>query len=346
MTSCVDDHFFQHRGHMIVVTGGTGFVGREICRALRAEGLPVRALARTPSPDFHPDVEFFPADITQPTSLRHAFQNAQAVIHTVGIIREHHSQTFSRVHLQGTAHVVAAARAAAVPRFLHISALGTRPHAASHYHQTKWRAEEIVRTSGLAATIFRPSLIYGKGDASTTQLANLLRPPLSWLSAGFLPIPGGADVTLCPVAVAAVADAVVRSLGQAAAVRQTFDLCGPSTTLRELALEIAHVLGLQPTWVENSPDVILATLPWLWLTRKKPILFPVPLKLCRLAAAVAERILPYPPLTTDQIIMLEEGQVGDSLPARQLLGFHTPHLSQGLASYLAPRAGGAADRRS
>jgi hypothetical protein len=115
--------------------------------------------------------------------------------------------------------------------------------------------------------------------------------------------------------------------------------------LRELAIQVAQTLGLHPSWIENSPDVILATLPWIWLTHRKPILFPIPLKLCRLFAAVAERTLSNPPLTTDQIVMLEEGQIGDSDPARQLLGFHTPSLSQGLASYLAPRMGGAADRR-
>jgi hypothetical protein len=81
------------------------------------------------------------------------------------------------------------------------------------------------------------------------------------------------------------------------------------------------------------------------LTHSKPILFPVPLQLCRLFAAVTERLLPHPPLTTDQIVMLEEGQAGDSSPAAQLLGFHTPPLARGLASYLAPRAGGAADRQ-
>ena len=73
---------------MIVVTGGTGFVGQEICRALRAEGLPVRALARTPPSKLPEGVEFFAADITQPDSLRGAFHQAQAVIHTVGIIHE------------------------------------------------------------------------------------------------------------------------------------------------------------------------------------------------------------------------------------------------------------------
>ena len=330
---------------MIVVTGGTGFVGQEVCRALRAEGLPVRALARTPPSKLPEGVEFFAADVTQPDSLRRAFHQAQAVIHTVGIIHESRNQTFARVHQEGTAHVVAAARAAAVPRMVYLSALGTRPHAVSQYHQTKWGAEEIVRNSGLASTIFRPSLIYGKGDASTTRLASLLQPPLSWLSAGLLPIPGGKEVTLCPVSVLSVADSIVRSLGQAQAVGQTFDLCGATTTLRDLALEIACVLGLRPSWVENSPDVILATLPWIWFTRSKPILFPIPLQLCRLFAAVTERLLPHPPLTTDQIVMLEEGQAGDSSPASLLLGFNTPPLAQGLASYLAPRAGGAADRK-
>jgi uncharacterized protein YbjT (DUF2867 family) len=172
-----------------------------------------------------------------------------------------------------------------------------------------------------------------------------MQPPLSWLSGGFLPIPGGSEVTLRPVPVRAVAEAVVRSLGQSDALGQTYDLCGPETTLRDLALDIACAMGRPATWVENSPEVIFATLPWLWFTLKKPILFPVPLKLCRLFASVAERILPNPPLTTDQILMLEEGQVGDSSPAARMLGFHPGPLPQGLAAYLAPREGGRADLR-
>ena len=330
---------------MIVVTGGTGFVGREICSALTSEGLSVRAVARTAPSHLPAGVEFFSGDVTRPESLRSAFRGAKAVIHTVGIIREHGDQNFERVHLQGTADVVGAARAAGVPRFLHLSALGTRPMAASRYHQTKWGAEEIVRHSGLAHTIFRPSLIYGKEDDFTTRLASLMRPPLSWLSGGFVPIPGGSEVTLRPVPVGSVAEAVVRSLGQSDALGQTFDLCGPEITLRDLALDIACAMGRPAAWVENSPEVIFATLPWLWLTLKKPILFPVPLKLCRLFASLAERILPNSPLTTDQILMLEEGQVGDSSPAARMLGFHPGPLPQGLAAYLAPREGGRADLR-
>ena len=332
---------------MIVVTGGTGFVGREICRSLLAEGLPVRALARTPPS--HPlpaGVHFFPADITNPASLREAFRGAQAVIHCVGIIQPHGSQTFNRVHQHGTAHVVAASQSAGVSRFLHLSALGTRPMAASHYHQSKWAAEEIVRHSDLAFTVFRPSLIYGKEDAFTSLLASWMRPPLSWLSGGFLPLPGGVDAILRPLSVADVASAVVRSLGQTSTVGQTLDLCGPETNLRDFALAIARAMGLTPTWVEQPPDVVLTMLPWLWLTAKKPVLYPMPLKLCRLLAAVAERVLPRSPLTTDQILMLEEGQWGDSTLATKLLGFQPSPLSSNLASYLAPRTGGIADRRS
>ena len=332
---------------MIVVTGGTGFVGREICRRLAAEGLPVRALARTAPQDPLPSgVTFFSADVTRPDSLRMAFRGAKAVVHTVGIIQEHGPQTFDQVHIRGTGNVIAAAEAAAVPRYLHLSALGTRPGASSRYHQTKWAAEELVRSSGLAYSIFRPSMIYGRGDAFTQKLASLMRPPLSWLSGGFVPLPGGEEVTLQPVAVGEVAEGVVRSLGQTAAVGKTYDLCGSPTSLKDLALAIAQTMGLHPSWVEQPPDVILGMIPWLWLKASKPVLFPVPLKLCRIAAAVAERVLPRPPLTTDQVTMLEEGSCGNASAAEALLGFHPRPLREGLAAYLAPRPGGREDRRA
>ena len=332
---------------MIVVTGGTGFVGREICRRLAAEGLAVRALARTPPKlPLGPGIEFFPGDVTRADSLRLAFRGAKAVIHTVVIIREHGTQTFERVHVRGTAHVLAAAQAASVTRYLHISALGTRPGAASRYHQTKWTAEEMVRSSGLAQTIFRPSLIYGRGDAFTNSLASMMRPPLSWLSGGLVPIPGGEDVILQPLSVDEVAESVVRSLGQTAAVGQAFDLCGQAVSLRDLALTIAQTMGPFPTWVEQPPDVILGMIPWLWLKASKPVLFPVPLKLCRIAAAILERVLSNPPITTDQITMLEEGQCGNASVAESILGCHPLPLREGLATYLAPQAGGREDRQA
>ena len=331
---------------MIVVTGGTGFVGREICRRLAAQGVAVRAVARhapiQPLPD---GVSFFPADVTRGISLREAMDGAKAVIHTVGIIREKGDATFERIHRHATAETVSAAHRARVPRFILVSALGARPASASRYQQTKAAAEEIVRQSGLAFTILRPSVVYGPGDQFTNFLAQWMRPPFSWLTGGFLGIPGGDSVNLCPASVGEVAEAVVRSLGQERALGQTFDLAGPSVSLKELALAIARAMGLRPTWVEQPPDVFTAMVPWLWLTSSKPVLHPIPLPLCRIAAAVAERLLPNPPLTTDQVVMLDEGQSGNPAPAAEILGFRPGPLAAGLAAYLAPRAGGIADRR-
>jgi NADH dehydrogenase len=332
---------------MIVVTGGTGFVGREICRRLAAAGVPVRAVARhAPTRPLPDGVSFFPADVTRAISLREALDGAKAVIHCVGIIRESGDATFDRLHRHATAETVAATHRARVPRFLLISALGARPTSASRYQQTKAAAEEIVRQSSLAFTILRPSLVYGPGDQFTNFLAQWMRPPLSWLTGGFLGIPGGASVNLCPASVGETADAVIRSMGQERALGQTFDLAGPSVSLQELSLEIARAIGLRPTWVEEPPDVLLGLAPWLWFTASKPVLHPVPLPLCRIAAAVAERLLPHPPLTTDQVVMLDEGQYGDPAPAAEILGFRPGPLAAGLAAYLAPRAGGIADRRT
>ncbi|NDA09229.1 MAG: NAD-dependent epimerase/dehydratase family protein [Verrucomicrobia bacterium] len=346
MAPCANDNLFPRSGHMIVVTGGTGFVGREICRRLAAQGIPVRAVARnSPTETLPAGVSFFPADVCRSISLREAMEGAQAVIHCVGIIREKGEATFDRIHRHAVAETVAAAHRARIPRFIFLSALGTRSAASSLYHRSKWAGEEIVRQSGLAATILRPSLVYGPGDQFTNFLAAWMRPPLSWLTGGFLGIPGGDSVNLCPASVGEVAEAVVRSLGKDRALGQSFDLAGPSISLKNLSLEIARAMGLRPTWVEQPPDVFLGMVPWLLLTASKPVLHPVPLPLCRIAAAVAERILPNPPLTTDQVSMLEEGQYGDSRPAEEILGFHPGPLFAGLAAYLAPRAGGIADRR-
>ena len=331
---------------MIVVTGGTGFVGREICRRLATQGVPVRAVARhEPAVPLPQGVCFFPADVTRAISLREAMEGAKAVIHCVGIIREKGGATFDRIHRYATTETVAAAHRARVPRLVLVSALGARPTSASLYQRSKWAAEEVVRQSGLAYTILRPSVIYGPGDQFTNFLARWMRPPFSWLTGGFLGIPGGAAVKLCPAAVGEIADAVVRSLGLERTLGQTFDLAGPSVSLMDLALEIARAMGLRPTWVDQPPDVLLGLAPWLWLTASKPVLHPVPLPLCRIAAAVAERVLPNPPLTTDQVVMLEEGQYGDPAPAEEILGFRPGPLAAGLAAYLAPRTGGVADRR-
>jgi len=153
----------------VALPGASGFVGRHGLARLQESGHAVRTLVRTPGNIAAPEsitaagVAEIVGDLDKPEALRELVAGADAVIHLVGIIRERprRGQTFQRVHIEGTQNLLRAARAAGVRRWVHMSALGTRPEAASRYHQTKYAAEQVVRASGLEWTIFQPSLLHG-----------------------------------------------------------------------------------------------------------------------------------------------------------------------------------------
>lgn len=300
----------------VFVTGGTGFVGRAVLAALTGAGHTPRVLVRDATAARATELarrfqaELTPGDVLEPDSLRAAVPGCDAVIHLVGIISEVGRNTFENVHVAATRHVLAAAQAAGIRRYVHMSALGTRPGAASRYHQSKWAAEEAVRASGLAWTIFRPSLIYGPGDHFTGLFAALAR----WSPA--LPVMGSGRGLLQPVAVEVVALAFVRALTEPAAAGRTFDLCGPER------LTFNQVL-----------DAILEV-----ADRRRPKLH-VPLPLARLLARLLEGIFPRllgraAPLNRDQLLMLQEDNVGDPQPANELFGLPAESFRAGLARYL------------
>ncbi|MHB1310191.1 MAG: NAD(P)H-binding protein, partial [Limisphaerales bacterium] len=185
----------------VLVTGGTGFVGREILRQLAPLGHRVRLLVRTPDSKriralgLAGSIPMFAGDVLEPGSLAPAMAGVDAVIHLVGIISEVGRNTFENAHTQATRNVVQAAGEASVGRFIHMSALGTRPEARARYHQTKWAAEEQVRASRLAWTILRPSLVYGRED----HFVNLFAAMSQWSPA--LPVMGSGQGLLQPVSV-------------------------------------------------------------------------------------------------------------------------------------------------
>ncbi|MCS7338869.1 MAG: complex I NDUFA9 subunit family protein [Verrucomicrobiae bacterium] len=299
----------------VFVTGGTGFVGREIVQQLIAASHKPRLLVRDPeSPAAQAlrsryDIEVAKGDVTDPRALPDAISGCDAVIHLVGIISEVGNQTFENIHVRGTENVVRAAQMAGARRYIHMSALGTRPNAPSRYHQTKWAAEEIVRHSGLAWTIFRPSIIYGRDDQFVNMFLAMAR------FSPVLPLIGGHVTKFQPIAVQDVAACFVKALTEPRAVGQTFDLCGPETLTLEEILRLA-----------------------LKVTGRKRLLLKIPLWLARTQAAILEHVYPRllgkaPPLNRDQLLMLQEDNVGTPAPAIEVFNL-TPHrFSQEVVAY-------------
>ena len=301
----------------VLVTGATGFVGREIVRELQRANHEIHILTRQSGSVVQKTVEgssslqIHIGDISNEKIIREAFEGMEAVIHLVGIISEAGPQTFENVHTRGTQNVVAAATQAGVKRFIHMSALGTRPGAIARYHKSKWAAEEIVRQSGLDWTIFRPSIIYGAGDGFVNLFATIAR------RSPVVPIVGSGNTRFQPVPVEAVAVAFVRALNEPQAIGQTFDLTGHETlTLNQIVEAILEATGK---------------------TRLKVHL---PLTIARCQATFLEfffgRLLHRaPPLNRDQLLMLQEDNVGDGTPAEKLFGLTMRPFREGIACYLA-----------
>jgi NADH dehydrogenase len=296
----------------VLVTGGTGFVGREILRELVASGHRVRILSRGTWKSPGQSDNTVPGNVLDAASLPQAFAGVDAVIHLVGIISEVGEQTFEHVHVLGTQNVVSAAEQAGVKRFVHMSALGSRPNAVARYHQSKWAAEEIVRGSGLDWTIFRPSIIYGPGDGFVNLFARIIR------RSPIVPIMGNGESKFQPVTVESVAIAFVKALAEPPAVRQTFDLCGAEVfTLNEIV------------------DAILTVM------QRQRLKLHVPLAAARFQAALLEFIYPKvlgkaAPLNRDQLHMLQEDNTGETRAATDLFGLDHPPFRQRIARYLCP----------
>ncbi len=292
---------------VVGLTGGTGFVGGHVAKALREAGCRVRCLVRdrksaATGPLGGLGVGFFLGDITRRESIdRTFFEGLTHIVHLVGIIRERGAQTFEAVHFEGTRNVVDLAReAGGVHRFVHMSALGTREGAASAYHRTKWKAEEYVRRSGLPYTIIRPSLIFGPEGEFVRMMTSMVR--------RFPVVVVPRSAPLQPVYVGDVARAFVRSLDEPTTDGAIIPVGGPDrATMGDIARVMARVMGLRRLVVE------------------------LPLPLLRVPVAVMEHILPDPPVTSEQLSMLgEENTCHLEETRNHLPGFDPIGLEEGL----------------
>ncbi|MBF0186969.1 MAG: complex I NDUFA9 subunit family protein [Magnetococcales bacterium] len=293
---------------MIVIVGGSGFVGSALVKQLHKAGVPCRVVVRHPGRFRDPELthsESVVGDIRSVTSLESAFQGAKAVINLVGILAETGGQTFEEIHYQGTCNVIAACKNAQVERLLQMSALGTRPAAQSLYHQTKWKAEEKIRISGLNWTIFRPSVIFGQYDDFANRFASLLRfSPIA-------PLIGDGTAKMQPVWVEDVATCFRIAIDDERTMGQTFELGGPEQL--------------------SFNQIMQAILDAMDIHRPK---LGLPMPLLKLEASLFEKVLPNPPLTNDQLIMASEDNITDQDPLRELFRLTPRRFADELPSYI------------
>jgi len=273
----------------VAITGGTGFVGRHLARALVERGhevvLIARGLDRRDSSAYQiPNTRFFTADLSSVDDLVRAFGACGAVAHCAGINREIGTQTYDRIHVEGTRNVAEAARRAGVGKLTMLSFLRARPNCGSGYHESKWAAEEIVRASGLDYTIFKAGVIYGRGDHMLDHLSHALHTFPVFALVGF------EDKPVRPLAVEDLARVVVASLTEGRLSKQTAAILGPEQLkLGDAVRRVAHVIG------------------------KRPLYFPAPIAFHRFLAIILEKTMKVPLVSLAQVRILSEGII-EALP--------------------------------
>lgn len=296
----------------IFMTGGTGFVGRRLIRDLLNRGHNLICLCRAGSEkklgDSIDRVRIVAGDLSSPDSIRRGTEGADAVIHLAGIIREfpRRGATFEAIHVDAVRRLVDTAQSLNVRRFIHISALGAHSRALSRYHQTKYRAEDIVRRSDLVYTIFRPSVIFGPGDAFVSMLAAMThRSPI-------IPIIGSGDYKMQPVALQDVTSAIVHALDNPNALYKTYSVGGPQAlSYNEIIRTIFRVLGKRRPMIHVPPGLVWAQ------------------------AAVLDH-LPFFPITRDQLLMLLQDNVADDDMYASDFGIEPIRFEDGIRRTLRP----------
>jgi len=218
----------------VLVTGGSGFVGRHLVPRLQVEGFDVVTLSRHEAPR---GAGFAGGDVSDRRSLDSALDGVDAVVHLVAIITERGEQTFDRVNVGGTRNVLDAMRARGVERLVHVSALGTSADERFPYLRSKWLAEEAVRTSDRTFTILKPSVLHGEGAGFFRPIVWTLR----W--APVYPMVAGGKTRFSPLWIGDLSRCVTACLhGEQAG--ETLELGGPEVlTFSDIVHLVMETLG-------------------------------------------------------------------------------------------------------
>jgi NADH dehydrogenase len=292
----------------VLVTGGTGVVGRAAVDHLLAAGHTVRLLSRHADEDVRrwaSGVEAHPGSVTRDADVAGAADGCGAVLHVAGIVAEDPPEaTFQAVNVEGTRRLVREAARAGVRRFVYVSSLGAE-QGESAYHRSKLEAEEVVRAEFAGDwLVLRPGNVYGPGDGVVSLLLKMAR------TLPAVPVVGGGDHEFQPVWAEDVGEALARAVDAAAPARTSLDLAGPQrTTLHGLLDAIEKLTG------------------------RSPVRVPVPELVARAGTGLAGLLGVDFPVTADQLTMLaEENVIPEGRPnALDVLGVPATPLVEGLA---------------
>ena len=309
---------------VITVFGGSGFIGRYVVQRLAQQGWTVRVAVRRPDRALFlktmgavGQITPIGADVRGERSVTMAVDGVDAVVNLVGILFEKGSRNFQTIHVDGAERVARLAKAAGAKTFVQMSALGADPDAAAEYARSKAAGEVAVRRHFPDARIIRPSIVFGPEDDFFNKFAAMAR------FAPALPLIGGGGMKFQPVYVGDVAEAILRCAENPGTAGTTYELGGPGIfSFAELLRRTLQEIG------------------------RRRLLLPLPFGIARIQAACMEW-LPVPPLTRDQIKLLQKDNVV-SPGALTLadLGIQAQGLDAILPTYLARyRPGGRIGRR-
>ena len=296
---------------MILVTGGSGYLGSHITHRLVKDGKQVRVLVRDPQLANKEgrliglDVDLVEGDATNPDTLAPALQDIDVIIHTVAIAIEKGDKTYEEVNYLGTVNIVNASKEVGVRRFINISQLGASADLPYRFLASKGKAQDYVADSGMDWTAFRPSVIWGPEDEFANTFAKLV--PFSPI---IYPIVDK-EAKFQPVWVEDVTTAVVKSVDDQTTSRQEFEIGGPEILTLE---EIEH-----------------RTLDAVGANRK---LVPVPRSVLKLLVSLMEKLLPNPPVTSNLLELLEVSNVTNKNALEKFVDDPKPFTAENAAPYM------------
>ncbi len=272
----------QMQNSLITVIGGSGFLGKYLVQELVKHGYRVQVISRQATRAIHliplganSPVTLRDGDLTRPKTLHGALQGSYAVINLAGIIFEKQRQRFTSIHAQCPERLAQMAKEEGVKKFVHISALGIESSSRSRYARSKLAGEKAVQSIFSDAIIIRPGLMFGAEDMFLSRIAKMAK------ISPIIPLIGRADAKLQPVYVNDVAAAIAKTIASTASSGKIYELGGASI------YELRNLLGYVAQMVNN-----------------KAIVVPLPTAVAR-AGAIFAKLLPTPPITNEQITMLQ-----------------------------------------